>query len=193
MKIHGTGHHNAKTQLWRDRVLVHYDINQTLRLACDASAYDLGTVISHVFKNGDERPIAYASRTLSTSERNYAQIEKEALALVFGVNKCHKYLYGRQFTLVTDHKPLATTLGPKNSVPTLAAARMQRWALILSAYQYDIEYRKAADHANADAFSRLPLKSDVRDISLHTIGGDTGDVRRHSKGNQTRPSTLQST
>ncbi len=81
-----------------------------------------------------ERPIAFASRTLSGSEKNYAQLEKEALALVYGVKHFHQYLYGRQFTLVTDHKPLTTILNPRKGIPSLAAARLQRWAMILSAY-----------------------------------------------------------
>ena len=59
--------------------------------------------------------------------------------------------------LVTDHKPLMTLLGPKSGIPTLAAARLQRWAVLLSAYQYEIEYRLTLKHANADCLSRLPL------------------------------------
>ena len=93
---------------------------------------------------------------MSTAEKQYAQIEREALGLIFGVKKFHQYLYGRAFTLQTDHKPLMTILGPKTAIPMLAAAHMQRWALILSAYQYNIEYRKSNDNANADAMSRLP-------------------------------------
>ena len=116
----------AKQALASSRVLVHYDPTLPLTLAADASAYGLGAVISHVYPDGTERPVAYTSRTLTSSERNYAQIEREALALVFGVKKFHQYLYGRKFSLVTDHNPLTTILGPKKGIPPLAAARLQR-------------------------------------------------------------------
>ena len=74
-------------------------------------------------------------------KQNYVQIDKEALALVFAVQKFHTYLYGRKFVLVTDHKPLVTLLGPKKGIPPLVAARLQRWAIILAAYSYEIEYK----------------------------------------------------
>ena len=166
----------TKSILASTQVLVHYNSKYPLRLAVDASAYGVGAVISHIMPNGEERPTAFASRTLSKSERNYAQLEKEALALVFGVKKFHKFLYGRKFTLVTDHKPLTTILHPQKTTPPLAAARLQRWALLLSAYQYTIEFRSTGQHANADGLSRLPIKgvpgeeSDVEATALFNLG-----------------------
>ena len=147
----------AKDRVISAGVLTHYDPSLPITLAADASAYGVGAVISHVFSDNTERPIAFASRTLTTSEQNYAQLEKEALALIFGIQKFHRYLYGRKFTFITDHKPLTTILGPKKGIPSLAAARLQRWAILLSAYDYSIQYKSTTDHGNADGLSRLPL------------------------------------
>ncbi|RXN04226.1 putative protein K02A2.6-like protein [Labeo rohita] len=160
----------AKDLLTSPAVLTHYDPELPIRLACDASPYGVGAVISHLCPNGEEKPIAFASRTLSRAERNYAQIEREALSIIFGIRKFHQYLYGRRFTLLTDHQPLTAILSPNRSIPSMAAARMQRWALLLAAHDYVLEYKKAAHHANADGLSRLPLPV------THTEKMDTVDV-----------------
>ena len=88
----------SKKKLQDSPLLVHYDLKRPLRLACYASPYGVGVVISHVLQNG------WKSLLLPTaSERNYFPIEKEALSIVFGVKKFHSYLYVRRFTLLTDH------------------------------------------------------------------------------------------
>lgn len=121
----------------------------------DAGPAGLGCVLAQLQPDKTERAIAYASRSLSVSERNYAQIKKEAAAIIFGIKKFHHYLYGRTepFILRTDHKPLISIFGRKKGVPELAANRLQRYALFLSAYNFKIEYIKSADNV-ADFLSR---------------------------------------
>ena len=110
---------------------------------------------------GSERPVANMSKTLTAAERNYSQIHKEALSIIYGLKKFHQYLYGRPFILVTDHKPLTALFGPKKGTPLLAANRPAQWALWLNQFDYTIEYRKTADHSNADALCRLPSGDDI--------------------------------
>ena len=79
------------------RMLTNYD--PAIKLECDASAYGMGAVLSDVMEDGTDRPIGFVSRSVTSAERNYTQIDKEALALIWGVKKFHSYLYGRHFTL----------------------------------------------------------------------------------------------
>ena len=131
----------AKQQLASALVLVHYDPKLPICFAGDASSYSIGAVLSQVLLDGSEHLIAFASRTLHPSEKNYAQLEEEALSLIYGTSKFHKYIYGRHFTLVTDHRPMTGILGPKSGAPSLAAARLQRWSLTLLMYSYISEFR----------------------------------------------------
>ena len=91
-----------------------------MKLDCDASNYGVGAVLSHVYPNGDEKPVAYASRTLNKSEKNYSQLDKEALAIIFAVKKFNQFLYGRRFTLRCDNKALCSIFGNKYTTPVLA-------------------------------------------------------------------------
>ena len=111
--------------------------------------------------DGTERPIAYGSRTLTKAE---CSNRKRSCWHQF-----HPYIYGRKFTLITDHKPLTTIFSPKSSLPALAAARLQRWAIILSAYQYEVEFRATDNHANADCLSRLPLEVTTEEMPLQNL------------------------
>lgn len=148
----------CKSMLVKDNVLMPFDPRLEIVVTSDSSHYGVGAVLAHILPDGTERPVAFASRTLSKCEVKYGQIEKEALSLIFAVKKFHQFLYGRKFTLISDHKPLIFLLGPTKGIPTLSAARIQRWALTLAAYQYDIKYKKGEDIPHADGLSRLPCK-----------------------------------
>ena len=150
-----------KELLSSENVLVHFDKNVPIGIACDASNIGIGAVLFHRFKDGSERPIANVSKTLTEAQRNYSQIQKEALAIVFGLKKFYQYLHGREFILVTDHRPLLAIFGSGKETPALAANRLARWALLLNQFNYKIEYRKTSDHGNADALSRLPTGKDA--------------------------------
>lgn len=93
----------------------------------------------------------FASRVLSSAEKNYAQIHKEGLAIVFALQKFSKYLYGNKFVIYTDHKPLKTLLDPKKGSSAIASARVHRWQLIISTYDCEIKYKKGSVNQNADA------------------------------------------
>lgn len=147
-------------------MLPHYNPAVPICLAGDASAYGISAVISHIGEDGSERPIAFALCALSRTEMNYPQIEKEALSLVYGIQKFHQYLYGRSFVLVTDHHPLLSILGPKKGIPPLAAAWMQQWALLLSAYNYSIEFRPTTAHANAMGYHGCLLVLDIAHLQI---------------------------
>jgi len=75
--------------------------------------------------DGSDKPIAFASRSLAATERKYSQLNKEALAIIFGVKKFHHYLYGRQFTICSDHKPLKHLFDYSRPIPAMASARIQ--------------------------------------------------------------------
>jgi hypothetical protein len=98
----------------------------------------------------------WVMRSLTSAERNHSQIEREALAIIFGLQKFHCYLSGRKFTLLCDNKPLTLNLEPKKGIPVMAASRLQCWAIQLSAYQYEIMHCTSAQNANADGLSRCP-------------------------------------
>ena len=150
-----------KRMLSSENVLAHFNPKEQIGISCDASNVGIGAVLFHRYADGTERPICNASKTLTETQRNYSQVQKEALAIIFALKKFHQFLYGRHFLLITDHKPLLSLFGPNKATPAMAANRLARWALLLSQYSYQIEYRRTSAHGNADALSRLPSATDT--------------------------------
>lgn len=150
----------SKRSLSEKSLRSYYDPHKQLVLSCDASCFGVGAVLSHT-ENDIDVPIAFASATLTSAEKNYPQVEKEALAIIFGVKRFHKFLFGRTFILYTDNMPLKTIFDPNKRISATTCSRLQRWAIILSGYTYIIRYKKSKDMASCDALSRLPLSTET--------------------------------
>lgn len=120
------------------------------------------------FKGSEPRIISYASRSLSKTEQKYAQTEKEALAIVYGMERFHYYIYGREVELVTDHKALETIFGPKAKT----CARIERWVLRLQSYRYKVIYKPGKSNI-ADPLSRLVVHSSVSKTAASSSHNDS--------------------
>lgn len=153
---HQRAFEKLRSMLSSTDTLVHYDVNRKIIMSCDASQYGMGAVLEHVMDDGSARPIKFASRTMNIHERNYAQIDKEAAAIVFGLKKFHQFISGRKIIIRTDHKPLLGLFEPKKPIPNVISPRMLRWALLLNSYDYSIQYVEGKKLGNADALSRWP-------------------------------------
>ena len=150
-------HENAfqtiKSLLIKAPVLKHYDVDKPVTLESDSSDVGLGAVISQ-----DGHPIAYASRALTQTEQNYAQIEKECLSIVFAAERFEHYILGKdKVKALTDHKPLVTIF--KKPILT-SPKRLQRMRLRLQKYSLDIEYKPGPQMHISDTLSRASLPHD---------------------------------
>ena len=131
-----------------------HDQNKDTELIVDASPVGLGAVLTQVDHENKVNVIAYASRALTPVEKRYSQTEKEALSIVWGCEHFHLYLYGSQFTLITDHKPLELIWSnPQSKLP----ARIERWGLRLQPYNMLILYKPGKNNP-ADYMSCHLLK-----------------------------------
>jgi transposase InsO family protein len=145
--------------LCKEPILQFPDFEKDFLLTTDASNCAVAGVLSQG-PIGKDLPISYASRVLNAAEKNYSTIEKELLAITYCVSHFRPYLYGRRFTLVTDHQPLVWLHKVKD--PT---SRLARWRLKLEEYDYTVVYKAGKTNKNADALSRNPLV----DITYFTI------------------------
>ena len=153
----------VKKMIEADVKLAFYDPQKDLVLENDASEYGLGAVMMQ-----DGRPVAFASRSLTPAERNYAQIEKEMLAVKYGLEKFHHFTYGRHVTVVTDHKPLDSI---KKKPLSKAPRRLQNMLLNTQKYNYSLVFKPGSAIPAADAMSRAPVPAtqEGEDVVVHAV------------------------
>lgn len=168
-KQHQQCFQQLKDILSSDLLLTHYDPQLKIIVAADASNYGLGACIQHEFPDGSIKTICHASRSLTPAEKQYSQIEKEALGIMFAVTKFHKMIYGRKFQLHTDHKPLLAIFGKKTGISAHQANRLQRWAFKLTAYEFDIKFISTNSFGYADVLSRLIDQQRVTEVLIASI------------------------
>jgi hypothetical protein len=154
---HTTAFQNAKFAFLNSKIIVPFNPKKKqIIVAAEISNYGLGGALYCKDENGTENHVFFGFRTLTTAKQNYSQIEKEGLiTLIFACK--NKFFIGREFTLLSDHKPLITIFGENKSLPAMAKNRLQRWANFLSSFKNKIKHCPGKDLIIADTLSRLPL------------------------------------
>lgn len=128
---------NCKKDFINNPVLSFYDPSKPLTLVCDAGPYGVGAVLN-VIENGLERPVYMASASLSEAGKNYSQLHREALAIVFALKKFHKFVFGHSVTVFTDCQSLPPILSGKKDISSIINSRFLRWMLLMQ--NYDMEF-----------------------------------------------------
>ncbi|KAF4530213.1 hypothetical protein B566_EDAN018331 [Ephemera danica] len=147
----------SKTEPPTTKALMPFDSKLPIVICTDASPVGTAAVLYHVDETGKERPVFFTSKSLTPTQQKYPQIEKEGLAIIHAVQKFHKFVYGKEFTLVSDNKPIVYIFAENKQIPVTAHQRIQRWALMLSAYKYQLKHRKGVELLLPDYLSRTPL------------------------------------
>ena len=148
-----------KESLTSDTVMSYFDTRRERELVVDAAPCGLGAILTQIYHSKDGgrevKVVSYASQALDDVESRYSQTEREALAVRWGVEHYHLYLYDKPFTVITDHKPLVSIFRNPLAKPS---ARIERWCLRLQQYSFNVIYRPGANNP-ADFISRHPVKS----------------------------------
>ncbi|GBP15563.1 Retrovirus-related Pol polyprotein from transposon 17.6 [Eumeta japonica] len=165
----------CKNLLCNDPLLQYPDFSKDFILTTDASNYALGAILSQG-QIGSDKPICYASRTLSSTETNYSTIEKELLAIVWATKYFRPYLFGHKFKIVTDHRPLTWIMGLKEP-----NSKLVRWRLRLEEFDYEIVYKKGVQNSNADALSRI--RPDINTHEAFSTLGTSGSTVHSAEEN----------
>ena len=161
---HDTAFKRIQDAITSAPVLKYFDPAEETHLQCDASETGLG---ASLIQNGQQ--VACASRALTSTEQNNAQIEKELLSIVFGVEKFHQYTYGRKVHVGSDHKPLETI----HTKPLVSASkRLQRILLRLQRYDLEIKYTPGKDMHLADTLSRAYLSNTTSENTAKVMQGE---------------------
>ncbi len=154
---HAQSFNAVKAALMSETVMAYFDKNKETELVTDASPLGLSAILTQKVPGSAERKVvAYISRSLSDVERRYSQTEREALAIVWAVERLHVYLYGGHFTLKTDCKPVQLILNNPKSRPP---ARIERWNLRLQDYDFDVSYTQGLDNPSDFLSRHLPVNA----------------------------------
>ena len=135
--------------MYKRQVLRGYIFKHPVTVTVDASETGIGGILEQL-----NQPVLCVSRRLNKAERNYSQTHKEALAIVWTVKKLHKFLFGRKFSIISDHNALKFIFNPTKTPSKCSSAMLTRWAVALSAYNYNIEHKPGKNIPQADYLSR---------------------------------------